>query len=225
VDQLVTRDATQAGSIRNPDRLRRYFEAYALDSAGVVADKTLFETADIDRKTAGSCEQLLKNLLVIESIPAWNTNRIKRLVKSPKRYLTDPALAGALLHTGPKIYALGERIQAVPMCCLWSGAGTRLTRQTATLCRARARRAAPAPRPDRRRRMGPPRAGPDHRLPDLAELRARGATRQPQADRGEVDLLGQAHRPPRDHEGGPRADRPHGRGRLLLGATAAFRAG
>jgi len=45
-----------------------------------------------------SYEQLLKNLLVLESIPAWSSNRIKRLVKSPKRYLVDPAFLGALLR-------------------------------------------------------------------------------------------------------------------------------
>ena len=218
VEQLITSDAAHLESGRDPERIRRYFEAYALNSAGVVNDKTLFEAADINRKTANAYEQLLKNLLVIESIPAWSTNRIKRLVKSPKRYLTDAALAGALLrvdvaaamrdgdllgrlldtfvashlraeleicttrprlfhlraedgrheidllaelgghrvlgveikasaapraddakhlawlrdqlddrfvagvilHTGPKVYRLGDRIQAVPICCLWA---------------------------------------------------------------------------------------------------------
>jgi predicted AAA+ superfamily ATPase len=217
VDQLVTRDAPQVGEVRDPDRLRRYFEALALNTAGVVADKTLQEAARIDRRTALSYEQLLKNLFVVESLPAWSSNRIKRLVKSPKRHLVDPALAtallrvdtaavlrdgdllgrsldsfalaqlrgelescacrprlfhlraedgrhevdllaelgggrvigieikataapgdadarhlawlrdslgdrfvaGVVLHTGPKAFAMGDRIQAVPICCLW----------------------------------------------------------------------------------------------------------
>lgn len=98
IDQLVTRDAAQISGGRDPDRLRRYFEGYAVNSAGVVAGKTLLETAQINRKTADAYEQLLKNLLVIESIPAWSSNRIKRLVKSPKRSLLDPAFLGALLR-------------------------------------------------------------------------------------------------------------------------------
>jgi predicted AAA+ superfamily ATPase len=98
VDQLVTRDAQGLDGARDPERLRRYFEGYALNSAGVVADKTLLETAQIDRRTAGAYEQLLKNLFVIESVPAWSSNRIKRLVKGPKRFLLDPALMGALLR-------------------------------------------------------------------------------------------------------------------------------
>ena len=98
IDQLVTRDAAQISEGRDPERLRRYFEGYAINSSGVVAEKTLLETAQINRKTADAYEQLLKNLLVIESIPAWNSNRIKRLVKSPKRSVIDPALLGALLR-------------------------------------------------------------------------------------------------------------------------------
>lgn len=98
VEQLVTRDAAQISGGRDPDRLRRYFEGYALNSAGVVADKTLLETAQINRKTAQAYEQLLVNLLVIESVPAWSSNRIKRLVKSPKRFLLDPALLASLLR-------------------------------------------------------------------------------------------------------------------------------
>lgn len=40
---------------------------------------------------------MLTNLFVIDAIPAWATNRLSRLVKSPKPYLVDPALAGAAL--------------------------------------------------------------------------------------------------------------------------------
>ncbi len=101
VEQLVTRDASQVSEGRDPERLRRFFEAYALNTAGVVADKTLYEAAQIDRRTAGAYEQLLKNLFVVESTPAWSSNRIKRLVKAPKRHLIDPALATALLRIDP----------------------------------------------------------------------------------------------------------------------------
>jgi predicted AAA+ superfamily ATPase len=98
VDQLVTRDAVQVDSGRDPARLRRYFEAYALNTAGVVADKTLYDAAGIDRRTARAYERLLTNLLVVDPVPAWTSNRLKRLVLSPKRYIVDPALVGALLR-------------------------------------------------------------------------------------------------------------------------------
>lgn len=98
VEQLVTRDAGQVERGRDPSRLRRYLESYALGSAGTVEDKTLFEAAGVNRKTAIAYEQLLTNLLVIESIPAWTSNRLKRLVLAPKRYLIDAGLFAGVLR-------------------------------------------------------------------------------------------------------------------------------
>jgi len=97
VDQLLTRDALNLESGRDPQRLGRFFEAYALNSAGLVEDKTIYDAAGINRKTAVAYLQLLKNLLVIDQLPSWTSNRMKRLVKSPKRYLIDSALLGGAL--------------------------------------------------------------------------------------------------------------------------------
>lgn len=98
VDQLVTRDTAQVERRRDPARLRRYLESYALGSAGTVEDKTLFEAAGVNRKTAVAYERLLTNLLVVEAIPAWTSNRLKRLVLSPKRYLVDAGLFAGILR-------------------------------------------------------------------------------------------------------------------------------
>jgi predicted AAA+ superfamily ATPase len=98
VDVLLTRDAAGIEGVRDPLRLRRFFQALALNSAGTVEGKTLYEAAGISRNTAEAYERLLQNLLVTESIPAWSTNRLKRLVRAPKRYLVDPGLLGAVLR-------------------------------------------------------------------------------------------------------------------------------
>jgi hypothetical protein len=98
VDQLLTRDADQVDGGRDPARLRRYFEAYALNTAGVVEDKGLYDAAGINRKTALAYEALLTNLLVVDALPAWTSNRLKRLVLTPKRYVVDSALVAALLR-------------------------------------------------------------------------------------------------------------------------------
>ena len=97
VEHLLTRDAEQVDGGRDPVRLRRYLEAYALNTAGIVDERTLFEAAGINRRTAQAYERLLTNLLVVEALPAWTSNRLKRLVLMPKRHLVDPALAGAVL--------------------------------------------------------------------------------------------------------------------------------
>ncbi|MGH8936375.1 MAG: ATP-binding protein [Acidimicrobiia bacterium] len=97
VDQLLTRDALNLESGRDPQRLGRFFEAYALNSAGLVEDKAIYEAAGINRKTAVAYAQLLKNLLVIDELPSWTSNRLKRLARSPKRYLIDSALLGGVV--------------------------------------------------------------------------------------------------------------------------------
>jgi predicted AAA+ superfamily ATPase len=98
VEQLITRDAELVDGGRDPARLRRYLEALALNTAGVVDDKSIYDAAGINRKTAVAYEQLLKNLFVIESVPAWTTNRLKRLSRTSKRYLVDPSLTVGVLR-------------------------------------------------------------------------------------------------------------------------------
>lgn len=100
VDQLLTHDVEQLGEGRDPARLRRYFEAYALNSAGIVEDKTLYDAAGINRKTALAYERLLSDVMAVDRVPAWTTNRLKRLVLSPKRYLVDSSLLGGVLGAG-----------------------------------------------------------------------------------------------------------------------------
>ncbi len=98
LEHLLTRDAEQVDGGRDPMRLRRFLEAYALNTAGVVEEKTLIEAAGINRRTAQAYERLLVNLLAVDSLPAWTSNRLKRLVLTPKRHLVDAALAGAVLR-------------------------------------------------------------------------------------------------------------------------------
>ena len=97
VDQLLTRDALTVDGGRDPARLRRYFEAYALNSAGLADHKTIYDAAGINHRTALAYEQLLQNLMVVDHLPAWTSNRLKRLTRAPKRYLIDPSLLGGTL--------------------------------------------------------------------------------------------------------------------------------
>ncbi|MGH9008436.1 MAG: ATP-binding protein [Acidimicrobiia bacterium] len=114
IDQLLTHDVEQLAEDRDPARLRRYFEAYALNSAGLVEDKTLYEAAGINRKTALAYERLLTNLVAVDRVPAWTTNRLKRLVLSPKRYLVDSSLLGGILGAGvPEVMRDGDLLGRV----------------------------------------------------------------------------------------------------------------
>lgn len=102
VDQLLTRDLAELGTHRDPQLLRRYLESYALNTAGVTEHRAIYQAAGIAKNTGDAYERLLRNLLVVESLPAWWTNRIKRLVRGPKRYLVDSSLAVAVLRMDVK---------------------------------------------------------------------------------------------------------------------------
>jgi hypothetical protein len=93
LDHVVYRDIRAAGQIRDPVRLRRYLEVLGLCTAGLPTEATLYQAAGIDRRTAEAYDQLLESLYLLDRLPAWSSNRLTRLVKRPKRYLTDPALA------------------------------------------------------------------------------------------------------------------------------------
>ncbi len=97
VDQMVTRDAQSISPGRDPQRLRAYLTAVALNSAGVVDDITLSTAAGIAKETARAYDTLLQNLLVIDRLPAWTSNRFKRLTLASKRYLVDPGLFTGVL--------------------------------------------------------------------------------------------------------------------------------
>jgi len=97
VDQLVTRDLSQVGQVRDPARLRRYLQAGAASTAGVVVHKTLLDAVDIDRDTGTRFDTLLQQLFVIDLVRAYSSNRLNRLVRLPKRYLVEPALMRPLL--------------------------------------------------------------------------------------------------------------------------------
>jgi len=96
VDQLVLRDVAALGT-RNPSLLRRYVEALALNTAGVVTQATLLHASGINRATAATYEHDLSRTFALDIVQPRHSNRFNRLVKLPKRYLTDAALVAAVL--------------------------------------------------------------------------------------------------------------------------------
>lgn len=41
-------------------------------------------------------------MFILDVVPAWLTNRLSRLVKTPKRYIVDPSLIAAALRMDPR---------------------------------------------------------------------------------------------------------------------------
>lgn len=95
VDQVARRDVRAILARADPDRVRRYLEAYALNSAGAANHATIFTAAGVSRKTAESYDDVLGRLYLTSTVPAWATNRLSGLTKLPKRYVSDTAMMAA----------------------------------------------------------------------------------------------------------------------------------
>ena len=93
----MTRDAGSVSPGRDPQRLRAYLTALALNSAGVVDDVTLWTAAGIAKDTARAFGAILDNLLVTDRLPAWTSNRMRRLTLASKRYVVDAGLFVGIL--------------------------------------------------------------------------------------------------------------------------------
>jgi len=107
VEQMITRDVPAVAPHRDPELLRRYLSVLAVNTAGIVTDSTLWVTAGINVKTAQAYQALFQRMFVLDLVPAWFSNRVKRLVKAPKRYLVDPALVAAVLGLGEEAILYG----------------------------------------------------------------------------------------------------------------------
>jgi hypothetical protein len=109
-------------------------------------------------RTGLAYEQLLVNLLVVERLPAWASNRLKRLIRSPKRHVIYPALAAGAL-----------RIDAMAIARDGNLLGRFLDSFVAAQLRADAARAESQPRMYHlRQRQG------RHEIDALAEIGGRG---------------------------------------------------
>ena len=64
-------------------------------AAGGAGLADLYDAAGVNAKTASAYDHLLENLFVLDKVPAWHAQRLKRLVKAPKRYLMDAGLVGS----------------------------------------------------------------------------------------------------------------------------------
>ena len=98
--------AAFAGGTEHLDATERGV-AYALNSAGVTDDTTLCEAAGINRRTVLRYLDLLGRLHIIDELPAWTSNRLKRLSLAPKRFLVDPSLLASVTGATERT-ALGD---------------------------------------------------------------------------------------------------------------------
>lgn len=96
VEALVQRDVRDLARIAHLEALPRLLAAAAASTARLVNVTTLGGDLGLSRPTLREYLTLLERLFLVEELPAWSTNRLTRLVKTPKLHVGDTGIAAAL---------------------------------------------------------------------------------------------------------------------------------
>jgi uncharacterized protein len=97
IETLVQRDVRDLARIRSLDVLPRLLALAAGYTATLLNVADLASPFQLSRPTISDYVTLLERVFLLELLPPWHTNRLSRLVKTPKLHLGDTGLAAALL--------------------------------------------------------------------------------------------------------------------------------
>jgi predicted AAA+ superfamily ATPase len=97
LEAIVQRDVRDLARIGALDAVPRLLGAAAGQTARLLNVTELAAPFSVSRPTIRDYMTLLQRVFLVEELPAWHSNRLKRLVKSPKLHLGDTGLACSLL--------------------------------------------------------------------------------------------------------------------------------
>lgn len=97
VDTLVQRDVRDLARISALDVLPRLMTLAAGQTARLLNVADLAAPFQLSRPTIRDYITLLQRVFLLEELPPWHSNRLSRLIKTPKLHLGDTGLACALL--------------------------------------------------------------------------------------------------------------------------------
>lgn len=101
-EMLIQRDVRDLARIRSLDTLPRLLTLAAGQSANLINVSALSGPFQVSRPTIREYVTLLSRVLLLEELPSWHSNQMKRLVKTPKLHISDTGLACSLLGLDAK---------------------------------------------------------------------------------------------------------------------------
>ncbi|MDR0432628.1 MAG: DUF4143 domain-containing protein, partial [Bifidobacteriaceae bacterium] len=93
---LLSRDVETLADVRNPGAFQRLFRAVAANTAGLPAIDTLGRAAGLGHRTTKAYLDVLEETRLLDRVEPFFENTLKRMIKTPKYYLTDSGLAAYL---------------------------------------------------------------------------------------------------------------------------------
>ena len=97
----LQRDVRDMSRVSSLDAFPRLLSAATSQTARLYNLSSLAAPFQLSRPTIGDYVNILERLFLIERLPPWHSNRLKRLVKTPKLHLGDTGVGCALLGLTP----------------------------------------------------------------------------------------------------------------------------
>ena len=97
IETQVQRDVLDLSRVRSLDALPRLLAVAAGYTARLINVADLAGPFQLTRQTIHDYVTLLEQVFLLERLPPWHSNRLSRLVKTPKLHMGDTGLACALL--------------------------------------------------------------------------------------------------------------------------------
>jgi predicted AAA+ superfamily ATPase len=105
IEALVQRDVRDIARISSLDALPRLLRYAASQTACLLNVTSLGADFQLSRPTIRDYLTLLERIFLIDTLPPWYSNRLSRLIKTPKLHVGDTGTACALLGVGPAALA------------------------------------------------------------------------------------------------------------------------
>jgi hypothetical protein len=98
VETMVQRDVRDLARIASLDTLPRLLNFAAGQTARLINISDLGAPLQLSRPTIRDYVTLLEGVFLLEELPPWHSNRLSRLIKTPKLHVGDTGIACALLN-------------------------------------------------------------------------------------------------------------------------------
>lgn len=97
VDALIQRDVREIAAVEKLDHLPRLLRALAQMAGHLCNFAQLAGQVGLDSKTAGKYLAVFEQIFLLRRVAPWSTNRLARVVKTPKIHFIDSGLLCSLL--------------------------------------------------------------------------------------------------------------------------------
>ncbi|MFT4187527.1 MAG: DUF4143 domain-containing protein [Aeromicrobium sp.] len=131
IDRIVDHELPDNGMrVRRPRALRAWLAAYGAATATDAAYSHILNAATAGeddkpaRQTVDSYREHLQRVFILDPVPAWTPAfaPLRRLTKTPKHHLVDPAIAASLAGVGKEALLRGAGTRVGASAGTWLGA-------------------------------------------------------------------------------------------------------